>query len=118
MPHKHRYHEGPVAFSRDGNQIFFTRNNYQNGQKKTNKKGDTLLKIYTATRNGADWTGIKELAFNSDDYDQCHPTLSADGQVLLYMKMEVFILHPMDMVAMADWMCFQVCNQMEIGGHL
>ena len=79
-----RYHEGPVAFSKNGNQIFFTRNNYQNGQKKTNRKGDTLLKIYTATRNGADWAGIKELDFNSDDYDQCHPTLSADGLVLYF----------------------------------
>ena len=79
-----RYHEGPVAFSKNGNQIFFTRNNYQNGQKKTNRKGDTLLKIYTATRNGADWASIKELAFNSDDYDQCHPTLSADGLVLYF----------------------------------
>jgi len=79
-----RYHEGPVAFSKDGNEIFFTRNNYQNGEKKTNRKGDTLLKIYTATRNGGDWVGIKELAFNSDDYDQCHPTLSADGQVLYF----------------------------------
>ena len=79
-----RYHEGPVAFSKNGNQIFFTRNNYQNGQKKTNKKGDTLLKIYTATRNGADWAGIKELDFNSDDYDQCHPTLSANGLVLYF----------------------------------
>jgi len=79
-----RYHEGPVAFSKNGNQIFFTRNNYQNGQKKTNRKGDTLLKIYTATRNGTDWANIKELAFNSDDYDQCHPTLSADGLVLYF----------------------------------
>ena len=79
-----RYHEGPVSFSKNGNRIFFTRNNYQNGQKQTNRKGDTLLKIYTAVRNGDDWTSIKELPFNVDDYDQCHPTLSADGKVLIF----------------------------------
>lgn len=79
-----RYHEGPVAFSKDGNRIFFTRNNYENGQKKTNRKGDTLLKIYTAVRNGEDWTSIAELPFNVDEYDQCHPTLSADGRVLVF----------------------------------
>ena len=79
-----RYHEGPVSFSKNGNRIFFTRNNYQNGQKQTNRKGDTLLKIYTAVRNGEDWTSIEELPFNVDDYDQCHPALSADGKVLIF----------------------------------
>jgi len=79
-----RYHEGPVSFTRDGQQIFFTRNSYKNGQKETNRKGDTLLKIYSATKNGADWTGIKELPFNVEDYDQCHPTISANGKTLIF----------------------------------
>ncbi len=79
-----RYHEGPVSFSKNGNSIFFTRNNYKNGQKQTNRKGDTLLKIYTAVRNGDDWTSIQELPFNVDEYDQCHPSLSADGRVLIF----------------------------------
>ena len=79
-----RYHEGPVAFSKDGTRIFFTRNNYQNGKKKINRQGDTLLKIYTAFKNGNDWIDIQELPFNTDDYDQCHPTLSSDGKVLIF----------------------------------
>lgn len=79
-----RYHEGPVSFTRSGQQIFFTRNSYKNGRKETNRKGDTLLKIYTATKNGQDWTGIKELPFNVEDYDQCHPTISANGKVLIF----------------------------------
>ena len=79
-----RYHEGPVSFTRSGQQIFFTRNSYKNGRKETNRRGDTLLKIYTATKNGQDWTGIKELPFNVEDYDQCHPTISANGKVLIF----------------------------------
>ena len=79
-----RYHEGPVSFTRDGQQIFFTRNSYKDGRKETNRKGDTLLKIYSANKNGADWTSIKELPFNVEDYDQCHPTVSANGKVLIF----------------------------------
>jgi len=79
-----RYHEGPVSFSKDGTRIFFTRNNYEDGEKKTNRKGDTLLKIYSALKNGNDWASITELPFNVDDYDQCHPALSADGRTLIF----------------------------------
>ena len=79
-----RYHEGPVSFSKDGTRIFFTRNNYEDGEKKTNRKGDTLLKIYSALKNGNDWTSITELPFNVEDYDQCHPALSADGRTLIF----------------------------------
>lgn len=78
------YHEGPVAFSKDGERIFFTRNSINNGKKKKSDKGRLLQNIFTATKNGNDWTEVTELPFNTDNYEEVHPTLSADEKVLIF----------------------------------
>jgi len=77
-------HEGPVTFSRDGNVIYFTRNNLKKGVRKADEQGVTRLKIYEAEKGPEDWENVKELPFNSDDYSVCHPTLSADGKKLYF----------------------------------
>ncbi|MEK7253225.1 MAG: hypothetical protein AAB316_00645, partial [Bacteroidota bacterium] len=78
-------HEGPVSFSRDGNLLFFTRSNVQNGVVKTNADGVMVgLKIFQATRGEYDWENITPLAFNSVDYNCAHPALSADGKRLFF----------------------------------
>ncbi len=77
-------HEGPVTFSRDGNVIYFTRNNLKKGVRKADDQGVTRLKIYQAQRGPRDWQDVKELSFNSDEYSVCHPTLSASGKRLYF----------------------------------
>ena len=77
-------HEGPVTFSRDGNVIYFTRNNLKKGVRKADDQGVTRLKIYEAEKGPEDWENVKELPFNSDEYSVCHPTLSADGKKLYF----------------------------------
>ncbi len=77
-------HEGPVSFSKDGNLVYFTTNNQQNGASKTDAKGKVRLKIYEAQRGSKDWEKVKELPFNSDEYSCAHPTLSADGTKLYF----------------------------------
>ena len=69
-------HEGPVCFSKDGNKIFFTRNNSKNGFQKADKEGVTRLKIFSAERGVFDWENIEELPINSDEYSLVHPTLN------------------------------------------
>jgi len=71
-------HEGPVTFSRDGQQIYFTRK-----KPKVGTKGSSL-KIYEATRTNNDWNSVKELSFNSDAYSNCHPSISTDGKRLYF----------------------------------
>ncbi|MFT5802698.1 MAG: hypothetical protein ACI956_002519, partial [Nonlabens sp.] len=61
-------HEGPVTFSRDGNVIYFTRNNLKKGVRKADDKGVTRLKIYAAEKGPRDWQTVTELPFNSDEY--------------------------------------------------
>lgn len=79
------YHDGPAAFSTDGNSIYFTRSFYgkakREGAFKTN-----LLKIYYATKTDGVWSEVKPFFLNSKDYSVGHPTLSADGQTLYFVS--------------------------------
>jgi outer membrane protein OmpA-like peptidoglycan-associated protein len=77
-------HEGPVSFSRDGNLLYFTRNNLDKGIAKANTKRQVVMKVYEARRGKYDWENVKELPFNSDDYTCVHPALAADGKRLFF----------------------------------
>ncbi len=77
-------HEGPVAFSRNGDQIFFTSNNQKRGMQRADDQGRVRLKIYTARRGNQDWENVTELPFNADEYSCQHPSLSRDGKRLFF----------------------------------
>lgn len=76
-----RYHEGPVSFDRTANVIFFTRN------EGVEQAGDGLkkLQVYGAQREeeNAPWENIQKLPFNNTEYNYCHPTLSAEEDMLI-----------------------------------
>ena len=79
-----KLHEGAFALSLDGNTLYFTRNNFKNGKRKTDDKKISNLKIYSANLIDGDWKNITELPFNSDDFSNEHPTLNADGTKLYF----------------------------------
>ena len=81
-----KYHEGPVAFFKDGSKMLFTRNNYLDGKYKTSKDGVNKLKLYIAEKTANDWGKIKELPFNSDEYSVGHPALSKDDKLLYFVS--------------------------------
>ncbi|UTD15339.1 OmpA family protein [Tenacibaculum mesophilum] len=78
------YHESTAVFTKDGNTMYFTRNNYLNGKKKRDRDHVVRLKIYKATRNGNSWENIQELPFNNDNYSVGHPTLSPEEDKLYF----------------------------------
>ena len=85
-----KYHEATIAFTDDGNRIYFTRNNYD-GDLKRGEDGISHLKLYTAVRNDSldrkdDWGDVRELPFNSMDYSTGHPALSEDGSKLYFVS--------------------------------
>jgi outer membrane protein OmpA-like peptidoglycan-associated protein/tetratricopeptide (TPR) repeat protein len=80
-----RFNESTSAFSKDGKTVYFTRNSYLDKREK-NSKGSTLLKIYSATFENGKWINIKELPFNSNDYQTAHPALSADEKTLYFVS--------------------------------
>ncbi len=79
-----KYHESTSAFTKDGNTMYFTRNNYHKGKYKKDKKGINKLKIFRATRDGDRWINIEELPFNSNNYSVAHPALSVDEKKLYF----------------------------------
>ena len=80
-----KFHESSTVFTKDGNTMYFTRNNFTKSRVKTDKKGTTLLKLYKAEKlSNGKWGNIKELPFNSDDYSVAHPALSSDEKYLYF----------------------------------
>ncbi|WP_166637434.1 OmpA family protein [Maribacter caenipelagi] len=79
-----KLHEGSFTISPDGNTMYFTRNNYNNGKRKTDDKKVSNLKIYSASLVDGEWKNITELPFNSDNYSNEHPALNADGTKLYF----------------------------------
>lgn len=79
------YHESSAVITQDGNTIYFTRNNYINGKKKSNKDKLVTLKIYRAEKSeGGSWKNVVELPFNNDSYSVAHPALSPDESRLYF----------------------------------
>ena len=71
------FHEATVAITKDGNTIYFTRDNVNKRNKLDyDRKGTSHLKIYKATLVNGNWENIKELPFNDDVFSTGHPALS------------------------------------------
>ena len=77
-----KYNDGPFTSSKDGTNIFFTRNS-------TNKKDKSLdgsqkLKIMQATILNDNLQSMMVLKFNSNEYNCAHPAISNDGKTLYF----------------------------------
>jgi outer membrane protein OmpA-like peptidoglycan-associated protein/tetratricopeptide (TPR) repeat protein len=81
---KSKFNESTPAFTKDGNTMYFTRNNYLDGKKGKDGNEVTLVKIYKATLENESWTKLTELPFNSDNYSAAHPALSPDEKTLYF----------------------------------
>ena len=79
-----RFHESTPVFTKDGQTMYFTRNNYLNGKKQKDSKRVILLKLYKATNENGKWVNVQELPFNSNEYSVAHPALSVDETTLYF----------------------------------
>jgi outer membrane protein OmpA-like peptidoglycan-associated protein len=79
-----RVNESTPVFTKDGKKVYFTRNNFIDGKIGRDSKRTSLLKLYSANLEGEKWTNVKELPFNSNNYNVAHPALSADEQTLFF----------------------------------
>lgn len=77
------YHDGPAAFSADGNTIFYTRSFYGKAKREGIFKTN-LLKLYYASRQGNAWDEPKPFFLNSVNYSIGHPSLSSDAKTLYF----------------------------------
>ena len=81
-----KFHEATPVFTKDGNTMYFTRNNYLDGKKGKDANKVTLLKIYKATLVNNRWTNVTELPFNSNNFSTAHPALSPDEQTWYFVS--------------------------------
>ena len=80
-----KFHESTPIFSKDGNTVYFTRNNYDGRRYGNDKKGTNRLKIYRSYKNTqGGWTTPQNLSINSDEYSTAHPALSIDEKTLYF----------------------------------
>ncbi|MFN4256927.1 MAG: OmpA family protein [Saprospiraceae bacterium] len=79
-----KFHEGPVCFDRTAERIFFSSNVQKKGQPKKAKDGKQKMKLYVAHKTGETWGEPEALPFNTDQYDDCHPSVSIDGDKLFF----------------------------------
>ena len=80
------YNEGSLAITKDGKTMFFTRNNFDGKRTRKDDNKVIRLKLYRAENVEGNWTNIKELPFNSDEYSVGHPALSKDGKKLYFVS--------------------------------
>jgi len=79
-----RLHESTSITTKDGNTIYFTRNNFKDGKYVKDEEGVIRLKVFTAELIDGVWSNIMELPFNSDTYSVAHPSLSPDEKTLYF----------------------------------
>lgn len=79
-----KYNESTPVFTKDGQTVYFTRNNFNNGKRGKDETQTTLLKIYRSKKVNGKWEDIIELPFCSENYSVAHPTLSPDEKTLYF----------------------------------
>ena len=80
-----RFNEAAVSLSPDGQTLYFTRNNYLEGNTERSEQGLVKLNIFEAKRNAAGtWSDLNRLPFNSAEYHSAHPNMSPDGKRLYF----------------------------------
>lgn len=75
-----KMHEGPASFTKDGNLIAFTCNNY----KGKSEDGTVKLKIFFSEMVEGDWGKETPFKLNNDEYSVGHPWLSQDGSTMYF----------------------------------
>ncbi|MEN9639322.1 MAG: hypothetical protein RLZZ262_1190 [Bacteroidota bacterium] len=78
------YNDGPVCFNSTGSQMYFTRNNVEQGKRRKDAKDITRLKIFFSQFSDGKWGIDVPFAYNSDAYSCAHPSLSSDGKTLYF----------------------------------
>lgn len=77
-------HESSACFTKDGSTVYFTRNNYKDGEFIRDSTGISRLKIYKATYSNLSWNKVEELPFNNDAYSTANPCLNVEENKLYF----------------------------------
>ncbi len=80
-----RFHESNATFTKDRQKVYFTRNNYYDKRKGLSSERIMKLAIYIADVDAdGGWYDIRPFPYNSEEYNNAHPTLSLDGSIMYF----------------------------------
>jgi outer membrane protein OmpA-like peptidoglycan-associated protein len=80
-----KYHESNAVFTKDLKTVYFTRNNYFDGQYGKDTLGWNNLKMFRADiGEDGNWVNVTPMPFNDDNYSVGHPALSPDEKTLYF----------------------------------
>ena len=82
-----KYHDGDVAFSSDGNTMYFSRESFFEKEFEKDSTSNTkysLLHLFKATKSGDKWENVEGFSINSKNYSLKNPTISADGKTIYF----------------------------------
>lgn len=82
-----KYNEGSLAITKDGQTLYFTRNDYVQRKLGKDSVEVTRLKILRSDKDeDGKWSKPQELPFNNSEYSVGHPALSADETKLYFVS--------------------------------
>ncbi|MFM2047726.1 MAG: hypothetical protein RI955_272 [Bacteroidota bacterium] len=79
-----KFHDATVSFNQIQTEVYYTRNNFNGWKAGLSKDGVMKLKIYNQKKVEGVWTAPTEFIYNSNEYNCCHPSISADGTTLYF----------------------------------
>jgi outer membrane protein OmpA-like peptidoglycan-associated protein len=94
-----QYHEGPLCFSPSGEEVYFSQNTLIAGKEKIASDGKQKMRLYSATKSGEMWGTPTDLGFNNGEFNDCHPSITIEGDRLYfasnrpggYGKMDIWV---------------------------
>lgn len=75
-----KYHDGPIAFSPSGNEMYITRN-FTSGR---GSDGTRNFGLYVSSKNGNTWSEPQPMSLNSPEYSIGHAAVSPDGNTIVF----------------------------------
>ncbi len=82
-----KYHEGIVAFSPDGNTMYFSRESFYDDtyvKDSITKNKVSVLNLYKSIKLSDGWSDVDPLHFNNSNYSVKNPSVSTDGKILYF----------------------------------
>jgi len=80
-------HDGSATFSRNGNEVYFTRTVMGKKDRKTNMILNSLQVYHSRKDPAGNWSEpVSAFSFNSSKYSIGQPSLSADGKTIFFMS--------------------------------
>jgi len=78
------FNDGPVTFNKEGNIIYYSRNNSIESSLRNISDTSNKLGIYSAELSDGVWTNIKPFTFNNPKHSFCTPSLTPDGERIYF----------------------------------